>query len=89
MQRNFSNSPRGRSYTIWEDAYGLSPLGDANGDNVSDAADYTIWRDTLGSASSLPGVAIPEPTAGVLLILALTSALPLCRRRLQEYEASF
>lgn len=67
-------------YLIWTNAYALNQLGDATGDNISDAADYTVWRDTLGSGPSLPSVAIPEPTAAVLL--ALASGLPLlCRRR--------
>jgi hypothetical protein len=66
-------------YQIWVGAYALNQLGDANGDNISDAADYTVWRDTLGSGPSLPSVAIPEPTAVVLL--ALASGLPLMSRR--------
>ncbi len=67
-------------YNIWKGAYGVNKLGDANGDNLTDAADWTIWRDTLGSTSSaavVNGAAVPEPAA-MLVLLAL---LPLIRRR--------
>ena len=29
-------------------------LGDYNGNNIVDAADYTVWRDHLGQAFTLP-----------------------------------
>src|SRR6187200_2218001 len=29
---------------IWQYAYNLNQLGDANGDNKSDAADWVLWR---------------------------------------------
>jgi hypothetical protein len=68
-------------YQIWVGAYALNQLGDATGDNISDAADYTVWRDTLGSGPSLPSVAIPEPTCVVLMAFALLSGANMSRRR--------
>lgn len=60
--------------------------GDFNGDGVVDAADYTTWRDGLGTtytqadyslwvgnygATASPPVAtVPEPSAGLLLLLS-------------------
>ncbi len=34
-------------------------LGDYNGNNVVDAADYAVWRDNLGSGATLPGDTTP------------------------------
>lgn len=55
-------------YAIWKGAFNLNQLGDANGDNLSNLADYTIWRDTLGSKpivgpSALQASTVPEPAA--------------------------
>jgi hypothetical protein len=36
-------------------------LGDYNGNNAVDAADYTVWRNNLGSSTALPN----DDTAGV------------------------
>lgn len=35
-------------------------LGDYNGNNVIDAADYTVWRNLFGTAGPLPNDATPE-----------------------------
>ena len=61
-------------YAIWKNAYKLNQLGDANGDNISDAADFTIWRDEFGAMpgplpGSLPG-AVPEPGSCAVIALA-------------------
>lgn len=62
-----------------------SLAGDYNGDGSVDAADYTVWRDGLGTtftlndydvwaanfgATGASTVAVPEPAAGVLLLVA-------------------
>ena len=65
---------------IWEGAFNLNQLGDANGDNRTDIDDWTIWRDQLGAAPAPPeNVAVPEPTSLVLVASAL-AALALLRR---------
>lgn len=63
-------------YAIWVGAFNLNQLGDATGDNISNAADYTVWRDQLGSVSDgIPGsggfglAAVPEPGTAVLGLL--------------------
>ena len=61
--------------------------GDYNLDGTVDAADYTVWRDGLGTTFTLSDYdvwvnnfgatapassgAVPEPTAGLLLLLAI------------------
>ncbi|MGL4512148.1 MAG: beta strand repeat-containing protein [Lacipirellulaceae bacterium] len=68
-------------YAIWVGAYGLNQLGDATGDNLSNAADYTVWRDQLGSGPSLPATSIPEPTAALLVAVAMAGVASGRRRR--------
>jgi hypothetical protein len=64
---------------IWDGAFDLNQLGDANGDNRTDIDDWTVWRDQFGSVPSPPAsLAVPEPGASTIAI-ALT-ALCLCLR---------
>jgi hypothetical protein len=64
---------------IWDGAFDLNQLGDANGDSRTDIDDWTVWRDQFGSAPSPPAsLAVPEPGTSTIAI-ALT-ALCLCRR---------
>jgi hypothetical protein len=63
-------------YQIWRHAFQLNQLGDANGDNQSNAADYVIWRKEFGShpgagsaADGLSGANVPEPATLALLTL--------------------
>jgi hypothetical protein len=58
---------------IWRGAYNLNQLGDANGDNITDASDWTIWREQFGSAPSPLGpIVAPEPASlGALLLAGL------------------
>jgi hypothetical protein len=67
-------------YQIWQHAYQLNQLGDANGDNQSNAADYVIWRKEFGSHSGagsgvtgLGGAQVPEPATLGLLALGIAS----------------
>jgi hypothetical protein len=55
--------------------------GDANGDNVVNAADLTVWKNQYGFTATSAGAAgaVPEPTAAILLIAA-TSAIVWRRR---------
>jgi hypothetical protein len=72
-------------YLVWKESLGTSSSGlhiaafaDGNYDGIVDAADYTIWRDNVGLTwDTSPGAAamalyaaVPEPTAGTLLVLA-------------------
>jgi hypothetical protein len=58
---------------IWEGAFNLNQLGDANGDNRSDLADWSLWRDQWGSYTGPGGVphAVPEPGTIALALGAL------------------
>ncbi|TWT47611.1 hypothetical protein [Botrimarina hoheduenensis] len=63
--------------------------GDFNLDGTVDAADYTVWRDGLGTmftpgeydvwsanfgaTAPASSISVPEPTAGFLLIIAVTA----------------
>ncbi len=82
-------------YTIWRQSFGSTTVLDADGDlnGVVDAADFVVWRKNFGN--SLPGsgssagglslglgsVAVPEPSAGLLLCLAGFGLLPRARRQ--------
>jgi hypothetical protein len=70
-------------YAIWRGAFNLNQLGDANGDNQSNAADYVLWRDQFGAVPGAAsgtgiGAAVPEPATWALLMLAAAGA---CLRR--------
>ncbi|WP_442481865.1 beta strand repeat-containing protein [Aeoliella sp. SH292] len=73
-------------YVIWKGAFGLNQLGDANGDNITNIADYTVWRDQLGSGpmvgpGSLVGASqVPEPGAALLGIAAIVGLCGVVRR---------
>ena len=73
-------------YEIWRHAYGLNQLGDANGDNLSDARDYVLWRKQLGSHSGAgsgvgSAATVPEPGTALLCLLAAVASFG-CRARL-------
>lgn len=66
--RNGSVGPE--DYEVWKNNFATSFAdADGNGDGVVDAADYTIWRDRY-SANGGVALAVPEPGAFVLAILA-------------------
>jgi hypothetical protein len=71
-------SPADRN--VWRLAYGATgdQPADGNNDNVVNAADYTVWRDAFDAR--LGAVAIPEPVAVTLVLLAGCGGL-LSRRR--------
>jgi hypothetical protein len=49
--------------TAYELAVAPYVLGDYNGDNVVNAADYTVWRDTLSAAGT---ALLNDPTPGTV-----------------------
>ena len=62
-------------YTVWRDSLGLSGPGlpaDGNGDGTVDAADLAVWNANFGAMAMAPATSIPEPTAGLLALLAAT-----------------
>lgn len=61
-------------YTTWRDSVGQTGPGlpaDGNGDGVVDNNDYYRWRDAFGLP--VPALAIPEPSALILLLSALAT----------------
>lgn len=69
-------------FVKWKSQFGLQlpeagTESDGNGDGIVNLADYTVWRDHLGSgvppAGPLNPSSVPEPAAGVLVLLAIAS----------------
>jgi hypothetical protein len=62
---------------IWQYAFNLNQLGDANGDNQSNAADWVLWRKQFGSkpgagaGAGLDGTSVPEPGSALLAAMLL------------------
>lgn len=61
-------------YDVWRNSFGNATIlfgtgADGNYDGVVDAADFTVWRNGLGMGA-VGGVAVPEPTALMLTIIA-------------------
>lgn len=74
---------------IWRGAYNLNQLGDANGDNRTDGADWTIWREQFGSVPGPPpGMTVPEPGACGLLLLGCAAGALRRRSRRDAHQPS-
>ncbi len=76
---NGDGSVDGRDFLIWQRGYGNPGslgTGDANGDGQVNAADLAIWQAQYVNAPELTAnsVAVPEPTALLLLITSLIGA---------------
>ena len=77
---NADGSVDAADYTIWRDTFlqfGDLPA-DANGDGFIGNADYDIWATNYGtsnSSSSASSIAIPEPTACVMLLIPAVAAV--------------
>ena len=68
---------------IWDGAYDLNQLGDADGDNDSDGNDFLLWQRQLGSAPALAAAdPVPEPSTAVLTALAIMAGLRALSARL-------
>jgi hypothetical protein len=63
----------GQDFLIWQRGLGAgtNATGDANGDNVVNAADLAIWKAQFGTPATVAGSAIPEPAAVGLLAVGL------------------
>ena len=59
-------------YTVWQDSFGstVDLTADGDGNGTIDAGDYTVWVNNFGTSSL--AVAVPEPAAWLLSVLALT-----------------
>ena len=70
---NVDGAVNNQDYLRWVSQFGqtLAPFAgaDGNGDGLVDAADYTVWQDGL-TGSAQVSVIVPEPSSGVLLVLA-------------------
>lgn len=62
-------------YVVWRNTAGQTGTGlpaDGNGNNSVDAGDYNVWRARFGQTASGAGTAaaaIPEPSAGIMLLV--------------------
>jgi hypothetical protein len=70
---------------IWRGAFDLNQLGDADGDNDSDGADFLAWQRQSGSVPAVAAtVATPEPNAAILAIAGLAAFNLLYRANLSS-----
>ena len=67
----------GADLETWEAAFGSNALADADGDGDSDGADFLAWQLQFGlnSSTPLPALAVPEPSAALLLVCSACSVL--------------
>ncbi len=71
-------------YTVWRDSLGEQGAGlpaDGDGDGEVTEADYVFWRERFGNIATsgsltrdVEPAAVPEPTGGVLVLLAVATA---------------
>jgi Glycosyl hydrolase family 99 len=65
-------------YNLWKSAFGSSTIiygsgADGNYDGIINSADYTVWRDSMaGGGAGSSASTVPEPSPGILLLLAST-----------------
>ncbi|MDZ4658864.1 MAG: PEP-CTERM sorting domain-containing protein [Bythopirellula sp.] len=65
----------------WQTAYGLNANGDTNNDGDSDGRDFLLWqREYTGSLPFTATVAVPEPSAFLLLLASGVTLLGYRRR---------
>jgi hypothetical protein len=68
---------------IWRNNFDLNQLGDANGDNISNGADFLLWQRQLGSKPTAVAAAgaVPEPATGLMAVLVAAGMLAASRKR--------
>jgi hypothetical protein len=72
-------------FAIWDGAYNLNQLGDADGDSDSDGADLILWQRQFGSRPGPPPAgAVPEPTSLALLIACSICGIAFSRHRIRK-----
>ncbi len=65
-------------YTVWRDSendLGPGLPADGNGDQEVNAPDYTIWANNYGAPGSPAAVGVPEPSALLLVAIAVGALL--------------
>lgn len=67
---------------LWKGAFGTGPGGDANGDGVSDGADFLLWQQQFSPAVVV--TAIPEPAAISIGGIAFVCCGAIARRRMRD-----
>jgi hypothetical protein len=62
----------GDDLATWQNSYGVNANGDTNNDGDTDGRDFLVWQRAYTGANNLfATVSVPEPAAGVLMLLSL------------------
>lgn len=93
---NYDGVVNGADYVVWRKTLGQDVAPgtgpDGNGDGFIDESDYTVWRSNFGSGAAGSGIgsgaaSVPEPTAGLLLLISVALVFmgrprhrPICSR---------
>ncbi|WP_172991802.1 BNR-4 repeat-containing protein [Lacipirellula parvula] len=74
---DMNGSVNAADLAIWRGAFGVTNAADANGDGVSDGADFVVWQRHYGQtwtpAAAIAQTAVPEPATAALASLALVA----------------
>jgi hypothetical protein len=72
----------GVDLTTWKSAFGVSNLGDADGDGDSDGADFLMWqRQYTGPNALAAAAAVPEPVSAAMAVAGIGGIGMAIRRR--------
>ena len=72
----------GVDLTTWKSAFGVSNLGDADGDGDSDGADFLVWqRQYTGPNATAAAAAVPEPVSAAMAVAGIGGINMAIRRR--------